>query len=92
MREISNIRIFIYPKGKVGLDIAYLLRFVGYSDIVFIDDSNAHSSIEVLKESIESEDLVLVASRKNYLPNLNIYQDIFVALIFRIALIYYGLS
>ena len=41
MGAVIQKRIVIYPKGKVGNDICYILGFVGYdnSQILFVDDA-----------------------------------------------------
>ncbi|MDE5603946.1 MAG: hypothetical protein K2I71_08580, partial [Helicobacter sp.] len=59
--------IYIYPRGKIGLDIAYLLEFIGYKkeNIVFIDD--AQEGLGLDSYIFNPQHKVLIASRKNYL-------------------------
>ncbi|EFR48148.1 hypothetical protein HCMG_00321 [Helicobacter canadensis MIT 98-5491] len=49
------------------------MKFVGYSDIVFIDDSMVYSSLETMRETIGSKDSVFSGFKKKLSTNLNIY-------------------
>lgn len=61
----TQTRIIIYPKGKLGLEIEALLRFVGYNNIGFIDDNDKIKNIQNYQYS--NNEKILISSRRNFM-------------------------
>ncbi|MDA3967551.1 MULTISPECIES: hypothetical protein [Helicobacter] len=64
-------------EGKVGLDLAHLLEFCRVDNVDFIDDFNKECiSLKEYADIKKDDDILLISSRKNFLPLARTAKDL----------------